>query len=362
MPSELAKDPSFVAPTATWPPARRGWRVAQTAVWAVGVTILLLLFLVPTIGLHAFWNVLIPVAPALLVFAPGIWRNVCPMATVGLLARHFGLSQRARPTRAWTARLLLAGVVLLFTIVPLRHVVLDTSGFATGVAIVILALAAALLGLIFEWKSAWCSGLCPVHPVERLYGAAPAISPPNAHCSACASCVGRCPDSTSGVGPPGMDPSSNVTPPVAATIAGVLMVGAFPGFIWGWFQVPDWHGSEGWNHVHVAYGWPIAGAAVTAALYGLIRGTWPHLKSTRRVFAAGAICCYYWYRLPALFGFGSPPGDGTLVDLRGSLPDAFPLILRVTSTVLFLWWLTCRPDGAWTRRPPVDPAIRARLP
>jgi hypothetical protein len=45
------------------------WRVLQTSFFLVGAVILLALFAWPSLGLHLLWNVLIPVAPALLVIA-----------------------------------------------------------------------------------------------------------------------------------------------------------------------------------------------------------------------------------------------------------------------------------------------------
>ena len=59
----------------------RTWRAVQTVVWLAGVAILAALLFAPEIGIHAFWNVLIPVAPALVAFAPGLWRKICPLAS-----------------------------------------------------------------------------------------------------------------------------------------------------------------------------------------------------------------------------------------------------------------------------------------
>ena len=47
-----------------------GWRILQWLFLAIGLTILSLLFFAPQIGIHAFWNGLIPVAPLLLVLLP----------------------------------------------------------------------------------------------------------------------------------------------------------------------------------------------------------------------------------------------------------------------------------------------------
>ena len=89
------------------------------------------------------------------------------------------------------------------------------------------------LGFIYEWKSAWCSGLCPVHPVEKLYGGNVGLTVPNMNCHNCHNCVVPCPDST-----PNMHPviSRNTR---YHLVSGVLLAGGLPGFIWGWFQVPD---------------------------------------------------------------------------------------------------------------------------
>jgi len=338
------------------PRARKTWRVVQFVVWLVGVAIVFALLFFPPVGIHAFWNVLIPVAPALLVFAPGLWRNICPLASTALFARHMGRSQRKRVPPVWQGRLLLIGVVALFVLVPLRHVVFDTSGPATAFVLLALAAVAIFMGSRFEWKSGWCSGVCPVHPVERLYGSAPAISPPNAHCTSCERCVSPCPDST-----PELTPlsTSNGLP---RTIAGLLMVGAFPGFIWGWFHVADYAPGEGWAHLGIAYAQPLAAGAVTLATFLLLRGRRngtrseaESLKDERlvRAFATAAVACYYWYRLPMLFGFAPHPGDGMLINLTADLGAWFPMVCRLCTTALFVWWLMLRASAArsWGRRP-----------
>ncbi len=325
-------------PVGAWPPHRIAWRVAQVAVWVVGVGILSALVLAPEIGLHAFWNVLIPIAPALLAIAPGLWRNICPLASTALVPRHLRWSRGLELPRTWQDRLGLVGVLVLLAVVPLRHVVLDLNGPATALAIVLLGVVAVALGVFFEWKSGWCSGMCPVHPVEKLYGSAPIVTVANAHCNPCARCVSRCPDS--------MLASHALTSGKsgAARTTAMLMVGGFPGFVWGWFQVPDYAGSAGWDHLASAYGWPLVGLLVTLLAYVLLRSLLSRAHHARLVvgFATAAIACYYWYRLPALFGFGPFPGDGMLVDLTSALPAWFPWASRLATTSFFALWLTRR--------------------
>lgn len=328
---------------------RRTWRAVQLAVWLVGVTIVALLIFAPTIGIHAFWNVLIPIAPALLAFAPGLWRNICPLASSALFLRHMGSGAKRKVTHAWQGIFLLIGVFLLYAIVPLRHVVMDLNGPATALAILSLAALAVVMVSQFEWKSGWCSGMCPVHPVERLYGSSPLVTPPNAHCTTCERCVQPCADATENLDP--MTSGSSVF----RRLTGLLMIGGFPGFIWGWFQVRDYAGAEGWRHLTEAYAWPFGAAAITLALYmALEKSGRIERRLLRRTFAAAAIACYYWFRLPALFGFGPFPGDGMLVDATGVLPAWFPLVSQITTTALFAWWLIGRRAlrRSWAKRPP----------
>ncbi len=322
------------------------WRTIQTLVWLIGVLILFYLFFYPTIGIHLFWNILIPIAPALLVVAVGVWRNVCPMASTALFPRHMGFSKRKKLTIAQTGKLNLIAVVALFVIVPLRHAIFDTNGLATAILILSLGLIAVILGLLYEWKSAWCSGLCPVHPVEKLYGLNNQLSLPNAHCNKCYRCVTPCPDSTQGI-----DPLSSKKTNYHK-IAGFLMVGAFPGFVWGWFQVPDYHGITGIDQLITIYMMPMIGLFATSVLF-LILKRFIQEKILTAIFSAAAVSLYYWFRLPALFGFGIFPDDGMLIDLTGIVPEWSMTITVLATTLFFLWWIIFRKNNksSWAIRP-----------
>ena len=324
-------------------------RAVRTAVWLVGVAIIAALFVAPEVGLTAVWNVLIPVAPALLVFAPGVWRNVCPLSTTALAARRWGWSRRRHLSAEGQAGLFLLGVLLLFVIVPLRHVVLDTDGPVTALLLLGVAALALTLGSVFEWKSAWCSSLCPVHPVERLYGAAPIVTPPNAHCEACERCMSVCPDSTPNVH------ALLVKHPRTAYVAGVLLAGGLPGFILGWFLVAERLGPTEAAGLSLAYSLPAAGLGISLATFLLARAALG-AQSERilaLLFGAAAVSTYYWFRIPLLFGFGPPHRDGLLVDLSSTLPASFPWISHfVTTTVFGLWFLgRLHVRRSWTVRP-----------
>jgi hypothetical protein len=330
-------------------PPQTLWRAAQFALAALGVALIAALFVSPTIGLHAFWDALIPAAPLLFVFAPGLWRNICPLASCALLPRHLNKSKKKRLSSKAVNKLQRLSLVALLVIIPLRHPLFNLDGSQTAAMLIAFLAIALLVGSLSEWKSAWCAAACPIHHVEKLYGCQTAITFNNAHCFPCAQCVEPCPDSTRNNHAlyPGL-PRHRLT-------TGKIMAGIFPGYVWGWFQVAD--NAEGLN-VYSSYQMCLLGGAVTLALFQVA------LKTRRdendfllaKFFAGAAVAAYYWYRLPALIGFTKFASDGTLVDLSSSLPIFTPTILRIATTSLFIWWFLVRKSQyrEWLRRPIVQ--------
>jgi hypothetical protein len=325
------------------------WRIVQMAVWLVGAAILFCLLFVPSVGVLLFWNILIPVAPALFVVETGLWRNVCPLATTILLPRHWGLSKKKRLTVRQLGMLNLAGVLALYAIVPLRHAIFNTNGPATAFLIIGMALVGTVTGFFFEWKSAWCSGLCPIHPVEKLYGQNTAMALPNAHCEKCMNCVVPCPDST-----PNLQPIS-FAKTIYHELSGLLIVGGLPGFIWGWFHVPDDAQQLSFDNILGIYMLPLIGFTITLVAYGLLTQSVKQKYERYLVgfFAAMGVSCYYWYRIPALFGFGRYAGDGLLVNLSNALPEWSMTVITSATTLFFFYWLVYRKPSkqSWIVRP-----------
>jgi hypothetical protein len=325
------------------------WRIIQTAVWFAGLTIFLSLIFYPSVGLLIFWNILIPVAPALLVVATGVWRNVCPLATTNLLPRHFNLSKRKTMSVTQQTKLQLIAIIALYTIVPLRHAIFDTNGMATAILLFSAVVTGITMGFIYDWKSGWCSSLCPIHPVEKLYGGNTLFSLPNAHCDQCVNCSIPCPDST-----------PNIHPAIAKKttyqrISGLLTIGGLPGFIWGWFHAPDYSGTINFSNLFEAYKMPFIGFAATLILYLILKN---YLKGKNErilinCFAAAGVSCYYWYRIPALFGFGKFADDGLLISLKNVLPEWSMTLIILLTTIFFFGWLILRNTNqkSWVLRP-----------
>jgi hypothetical protein len=327
------------------------WRGGQNIVLVAGIFLVGLLLFSPPIGLAVMWNVLIPTAPALIVVAPGLWRNVCPMATFSLLPRRWGLSHERSPSRWMGGALGIASVLMLALIVPLRHLSLNTDGPLTALMLVVAAGIAFTMGLNFGWRSGWCNSLCPIHPVEKLFGFAPAISVKNARCDSCGKCTTPCPDSTRSMTPIVTGPS------LLDRRIGHGLTGSFVGFVWGWYQVPDYSGAVGISEVMVSYLLPLGCASLSLALYAAGRKWLCPSQAARamlvKVFATAAVCTYYWYRIPALCGFGPHRSTGLLYDLTGVVPDYFPLIAHTLTTLFFAWFLLVRrnPKMGWMTRP-----------
>ncbi len=347
--------------------ARRAPILSERAIWTALQTLLLLagfalaglLLIRPAAGIGIMWNILIPAAPALVTVAPGLWRNICPMSTFSLLPRRLGFSMRMKMPEKLAAVLGLVSVIALFAIVPLRHVLLNTDGTATFVMLAAAAVLAFGLGTLFEGRSGWCTTLCPIHPVEKLYGSAPAFTAKNARCDVCALCTAPCPDWT-----PSMTPAVTGPRPLPQLL-GTLLIGSFWGFVFGWYQVPDYPDHVGTAEILNTYFWPLGGALVSFAIYNAVE-TWfaqtkSALKTLQAIFAAGAVSTYYWYRIPMLVGFGAFPGTGLLYDLSGVLPAWFPLASQALTTSFFFWFLAIRgrTGVSWQKRPPLARASRS---
>ena len=325
------------------------WRLAQFAVWLIGIAILYCLLCSPALGILLFWNILIPVAPFLFVVGAGVWRNVCPLATTNLLPRHLGFSKKKRLSTTQLGKLNLISVVALYVIVPLRHAIFNRSGIATAIVIISMSFIGVILGFFYEWKSAWCSGLCPIHPVEKLYGGNVLMSIPNAHCDQCRNCVIPCPDST-----PNIHPKS-AKKTIWHQMSGLLITGGLPGFIWGWFHEPDETTAVALDSFLTVYKLPVIGFFVTLTIYIILaKIVSPKYERTLvSIFAAAGVSCYYWYRIPSLFGFGNYSNDGLLVNLTDSLPLWSISAITITTTIFFFYWLVLRKpsSNSWIIRP-----------
>lgn len=283
--SNYVESPTSVAP--------RIWQVARVVVLAGLLSLVVGGALLPAKTLALFWGVLVPTLPAVWMLAPGLWRNVCPLATTNQIPRVFGFSAGRNVPPFITRFGYTIGATAFATLVLTRKVVFNTSGSSVSWLLAIVVACAFTGGLIFKGKSGWCSSICPLLPIQRLYGQAPVRRVANAHCESCVGCTKNCFDFNPGV----------------AYIADIydddpqfvgprkLFAGAFPGLVLAFFRVGsmDEMGAVGLYSRSVV--WILGGIA----LLHLAESYLPIRPNTLQpVFGAAGFAMFYWYVLPGM--------------------------------------------------------------
>jgi nitrite reductase (NADH) large subunit len=211
------------------------WQVLRAGMVIGALALIALLFMRPHDGLIAWWLFVLPCIPLLLMLAPGIWRNLCPMAAVNQYPRLFGFTLgKTIPDRLLRSAFLIQ-VTLYFALISTRAPVFDHDGRAVGVLMIVALGAAFLGGVAFKGKSGWCGTLCPIMPVQRLYGQTPALVVPNSHCSTCVGCTSNCLDFN-----PRLAVVADVQEGSKERVGQLkFFAGAFPGFVVAFFTLPN---------------------------------------------------------------------------------------------------------------------------
>ncbi len=241
----------------------------------------------PDTGLDLWWGVLVPALPLVWFVAPGLWRNVCPLAATNQIPRVLGFTRGGTAPKWFRTYAPLAGIAILLAAIFSRPVLFEDSGAATA-ALIAGALAAAFVGgYVLKGKSGWCSTLCPMLPVQRLYGQTPFATIPNSHCRPCVGCTKSCYDFN----------------PRVAFLADLhdddrqwsttrkLFAGAFPGLVIAFFTGPDPDGAVAEHYARM--GVAVAASAGTfLAAEALLPVSTPKLAA---VYGALAINLFYWW-------------------------------------------------------------------
>lgn len=233
------------------------------------------------------------------------------------------------------------GLALLILLPPLRPAFFDNSGINTGLFLLAWGAIAFALGLFFEGKSAFCNGLCPVLWVEGLYGQNTVHQFKNSLCDPCSNCTKICLDINKDETIESMQAN-----PQSHRIT-EWFIGAFPGYVFGWFQLKAPVPGEGLSFIFAqAYLIPIGCMLISLAIYfGLKKFALPSMQPIiRKIFAGLAISFYYWYRIPAMFGFGENPRNA-LFNLDGVLHSNEINLIRISIIMIcFLLLLVKKPN------------------
>lgn len=168
------------------------WWVMRIATFVIMIGIIGLIATNPGEGFALFWKVVIPCLPLLFAVAPGIWRQICPMALLNQLPRTFGFSmEKTLPVRLKNIAYFIS-VLAFFFLVSLRHVYFNKEPAALLILVGRALTLAFIGGVVFKGRSGWCGTFCPLAPIQKAYGHAPAFTVRNGYCPSCVGCQKNC--------------------------------------------------------------------------------------------------------------------------------------------------------------------------
>ena len=320
------------------------WRAVRVISVLCYLGLCLAMFAAPTTGLFLFFGFVVPLLPILFFVAPGVWRNICPLAAANQTPRVLRFSRSLTPPEWLRKRGYLIAMVLFFGIAGARLVLFNNNAQATGVLLVAVILSAFAGGVLFKGKSGWCSSICPLLPLQRVYGQTPFVVVPNSHCQPCVACTKNCydfkPQSAYQADLHDADPHW--------TAPRKLFVSALPGFVLGFFiLVTAPAGTSGpalYGELGLFMACSIASFFAVEALSTLS----PALLTA--LFGAAALNIFYWFAGPILAGSASTATGLEVPWLR------WPISLAVA--LLSIVWV-CR--SYWAERRYLIEAAPARM-
>lgn len=297
------------------------WAAAQWIGLALTPVLLVALVFWPRPALALLWYVVIPVLPATFLVSAQIWRNVCPLATLNTLTGNRIGSRRL--DALWMRSMGGAGVLLLAVMVPARRFVFNTDGPVLALTVLAVALLALIGGIFFDKKGGFCNAVCPVLPVERLYGQRPLLRVPNTRCQPCSSCTRiGCLDLAPQRSVLRMLGEAYMSRRWVVTAYGAFAL-AFPGFVAAYYLLEDGPPSTALQVYGSVLIWSAGSWLVLSTVFLLLR-----VPSARALLlcAVLAVGLYYWFVPAGIAGtFG--------------LPTSFTWGVRALALTLVGFWL-----------------------
>ena len=248
---------------------------------------------------------------------------MCPLATLNMFSGNTIGSRKL--TKAIARRTDVVGIILLSVLVPARHFFFNVDALALGVTVIAVCALAILGGLLFDMKAGFCNSLCPILPVERLYGQRPLLRLSNTRCTSCTACSKRCLDLSPAGFAKGLAEGKNRDRHWATTTYGAFAL-AFPGFITAFYNTSDTE----WLNAASVYGFTVLCAVGSWIVLTVIFLAGRVSRETALVVCGGfAVGLYYWYTPLAI------------ADQFG-LPGAFVWTIRISMLGLVGTWF-CAP-------------------
>ncbi len=314
------------------------WSVLRVISVGIGYGIIITAFIRPQVALFVFWRLIVPFLPILFFVAPGIWRNICPMAALNQTPRMFRFTRSLTPPDWLKNNAYLIGIVMFLVIVPTRKALFNTNGPALGVLLLFAFTSALAGGYLFKGKSGWCSSICPLLPVQRLYGQTPFVTVPNGYCKPCVGCAKNCYD----FNPRVANVADHYDPDRRYGGYRRAFAGVFPGLILAFYLVPDP------PRIGVAAMYlQIAVYVLSSVGLFLILDTLLKASSFRITTLFGAVALNYYYL------FNIPNLSATLHQLTGiTLPVWVLWLAHLTVFGLSFFWIvkTYRKERVYVRQ------------
>jgi nitrite reductase (NADH) large subunit len=302
----------------------RAWHVIRTASVLAYIALCITLFIRPAGGQFWFFKVIVPLLPILFFTAPGLWRNICPLAASNQAPRWFSFTRALTPPD-WLRRYgAIISIVLFFGITSTRIAFFNTNGAGLSVLLLVSIIGAFITGFMFKGKSGWCTSTCPLLPLQRVYGQTPFAKVPNSHCQPCVGCTKNCYDFRPSVAYQAdlHDPDPNWSAPRK------LFVSALPGFVLGFFLLVS-HPGIALPQVYLRFAlFFIGSVGLFYALQALLSLTTSVLIA---FWAATAISIFYW--------FSSVTLEDSFATITGLQLPWLRWPIRVIVWVLALFWI-----------------------
>lgn len=269
------------------------WAVARFATVTATVALAVLLAVDPSLGMLLFWGLAVPAVPLTWALAPGLWRNICPMAAANQVPRVLGLSL-GRKLPGWLERHGYGiAFVTFFLLTALRPVLFQETAAALALLLGGALVVPLIGGVVFRGKSGFCGSLCPLRPAQGLYSRAPAVRIENSHCKPCVGCSSNCPD---------LKPTTALLDDLEDSDQlrsgyRLLFAGALPGFTYAFFTLPPVSQIGLGGLCSRLVGAMLIGAGLMFALRTLTGARLGHLTA---LFGAASLGIFYWFNVPTI--------------------------------------------------------------
>ena len=254
------------------------------------LTLIIILMISAHTGLFIFWGLCVPMLPLVFFVAPGLWRNVCPLASTSQLPRELGFT-KSLPAAKWIKHYgYFFSIVLGFILIPARHIIFNQNAMALAILLLSVLIIPFVMGIFYKGKSGWCTTLCPVMPFQRAYGQTPFFKVRNHHCRPCVGCTENCYDfnpATSYV----LDMNSKDKYQARYRR---LFIGSLPGLIHAFYSGQDQSYSVLFQYLYFFENIAIS-AFVFQILISVIK---LNEAKIAMLFSAVALNMYYYYVLP----------------------------------------------------------------